>query len=66
VAPQFVDDVQVLHPLFVAIDAPDICVLLALLPNFPLQQAVVDCVLHLGLVAHVKGVVVAGKGAGGK
>jgi hypothetical protein len=63
-APQFVDDVQVLHPLFVAIHAPDIGVLLALLPNFPLQQAIIDCVLHLGLVAHAKGVFVADKGAG--
>jgi hypothetical protein len=61
---QFVDDVQVLHPLSVAVDAPYVCVFLAMVPNLPLQEAVIDCVLHLELVAVRTKVVVAGKGAG--
>jgi hypothetical protein len=43
---QFVDNVEVLHPSSVAIDASNIRILLALLSNFPLHQAVIDCVLH--------------------
>lgn len=44
---QLIDDIHVVNPLSVAIDAPDIRVLPALLSNFSLQQAVVDGILHL-------------------
>jgi hypothetical protein len=57
VALELIDDVEILNPLSVAINASNIRVLLALLPNLALQQAIVYGVLHLGLLHAISGVV---------
>jgi hypothetical protein len=46
---QLIDDIQVLHPLSVAVNAADVRVPLALLANLTLRQAVIHCVLHFEL-----------------
>jgi hypothetical protein len=56
VALELIDDVEILNPLFVTIDASDIRVLLALLPYLALQQAIVYRVFHLGLLHAIPGV----------
>lgn len=45
---KFIDNIQVLHPLSVAVDAENARIPLAVSGNLPPQQAVVDGVLHLG------------------
>lgn len=45
---QLIDNVHVLHPLSVAVDAEHTGVSLAVGREFPPQQAVVDGVLHRG------------------
>jgi hypothetical protein len=44
---EFVDNVEIVYPLSIAVDAAHIGVSFALLPNFTLKQAVVYRVLHL-------------------
>jgi hypothetical protein len=57
VAFQFVDNVQIIHPLLVTVDAPDVGVFPTMLPNFPLEQAIIHCVLHLALTQQIAGLV---------
>lgn len=48
VAFQLIHNVQIIHPVSIAIDASNVCVCPALVADLTLQQAVVDGVLHLG------------------
>lgn len=43
---QLVHNVQVVDPVLVAVNASNICIRPALVANFPLQQAIIDAVLH--------------------
>jgi len=57
VAFQFVDNVQIIHPLLVTVDAPDVRVFPTMVPNFPLEQAIIHGVLHLSLTLQIAGLV---------
>lgn len=45
---QLVHDVEVIDPVLVAIDSPDVRICPTLVADFSLQQAIIHGVLHLG------------------
>lgn len=45
---QLVYDVKIVNPLAVAVYRADVRAFVALLADLPLEQAIVDCVLHVG------------------
>jgi hypothetical protein len=57
VALEFVDNVEIVYPLSIAVDAAHVSVSFALLPNFTPQQAVVYRVLHLDYAPYVASLV---------
>jgi hypothetical protein len=48
VAFQLVYDVKIVNPLAVTVYRADVGAFVALFTNLPLEQAIVDCVLHVG------------------